>query len=53
VGLRNEQVIDDEVLRRLEKELDLAEMRLELTSGDLAEWTTGRQPPPSACASRR
>ena len=37
VRLRNEQVIDDEVLRHLERELDLEEMRLALTAGDSAE----------------
>jgi Na+/H+ antiporter len=33
VRLRNEDVIDDEVLRHLERELDLEEMRLEITVG--------------------
>jgi CPA1 family monovalent cation:H+ antiporter len=37
VRLRNEQVIDDEVLRHLEQELDLEEMRLALSLGDNAE----------------
>jgi hypothetical protein len=32
VSLRNERVIDDEVLRRLERELDLEELRI--TPGD-------------------
>jgi CPA1 family monovalent cation:H+ antiporter len=36
VHLRNEQVIDDEVLRHLEEELDLEEMRLALTLADNA-----------------
>ena len=28
IGLRNEQVIDDEALRRIQRDLDLAEARL-------------------------
>jgi CPA1 family monovalent cation:H+ antiporter len=36
VKLRNEQVIDDEVLRHLERELDLEEMRLSLSVGHAA-----------------
>jgi Na+/H+ antiporter len=36
VRLRDEQVIDDEVLRHLEEELDLEEMRLALTLADKA-----------------
>jgi len=36
VRLRDEQVIDDEVLRHLEEELDLEEMRLALTLADNA-----------------
>ena len=37
VKLRNDDVIDDEVLRHLEQELDLEEMRLDLAAGDGAE----------------
>ena len=39
VRLRDEQVIDDEVLRHLEEELDLEEMRLALTLADNARTT--------------
>lgn len=36
IRLRNERVINDEVLRRIERDLDLEETRLEITSADRA-----------------
>jgi hypothetical protein len=52
IRLRNESRINDEVLRHIERELDLTESRLTLVSAEAAlplEWPVPSPPPTNRC----